>query len=51
MEQSEYFEQPYDYNYDHHYVEDFFDFAIHGDVCVNKPEENTRNNQNNKDIY
>ena len=36
-EKTEDFKKPYDnYNYNY-YVEYFFDFTIHGNVCVYKP--------------
>jgi hypothetical protein len=44
MHKSKYFEKPNNhrnYNYD---VEDGFDFSVHGDVRINKPKENPRNN-------
>jgi hypothetical protein len=44
-EQPEYFQKPDnddDYNHD---IQDGFDLMIHGNVCVDKPKKNPRNNQ------
>jgi len=48
-EKTEYFEKPYNGDNDHNNVENVFDFVIHGDVCVDCPEEYTYNNKNKKD--
>jgi hypothetical protein len=39
-QKSKYLYKPDDDNYHYHKVEDSSDFSIHGDVVVNKPEEN-----------
>jgi hypothetical protein len=45
-EKAKYFQQPYDhYNYSDD-VEDVFDFTIHRNVVVYKPEKNTYKNNN-----
>jgi len=41
VEYSEDVEQPQDYNYHHHDVEDPFDLPIHGDVAVDEPEQDS----------
>ena len=42
--QSEYFEKPDDNNNDNYNIQDIFDFMIHWDVRIDKPEQNTDNN-------
>jgi hypothetical protein len=37
IEKSKYLEKPNDNNNHNHNVEDIFDFAIHGDVRIDKP--------------
>jgi hypothetical protein len=43
MEKPKCLEKPDDQNDHNHNVEDPFDFAIHGDVCIDKPQKNTYN--------
>jgi hypothetical protein len=46
-EKPKYLEQPYDqYNYNHN-VENLFDFVVHGDECIDDPQQNTHDNYRN----
>ena len=42
-----YLEKPNDNNNHNHHIEYAFDLAIHWDVGIHKPENNTHNNQYN----
>ena len=44
-EKSKCLKKPNDNNNYNHNIEDFFDFAIHGDVCIDKPQQNTCDNK------
>jgi hypothetical protein len=45
MEYPEYPEKPDDNNNHDHYIENGFDFVIHGDVGVDKPKDNPCNDK------
>ena len=45
---TEYFEKPYNGDYNHNYVENIFDFMIHGNVSIDSPQKYTYNNKNKK---
>jgi hypothetical protein len=47
-ENPEHFEKPDDHNNDDDDVQDGFNLAVHGDVCVDQPENNTRKDQYDK---
>ena len=42
---SKYVEQPKDHYHHHHDIEDLFDLAIHGDVAVDEPEQDSDNDE------
>lgn len=44
-ENPEYLEKPDDNNNHNHNIEDGFDFVIHGDVSIDKPQNKTCNDQ------
>jgi hypothetical protein len=37
IENPKYLKKPDDQNNHNHYIEDGFDFSIHGDIIINKP--------------
>ena len=43
-ENPEYLEEPNNYNNHNNDVENVFDFVIHRDIIIDKPEKNTCNN-------
>ena len=43
-EYPEYFQEPYNYNNHNNNVKDVFNFMVHRDIIINKPEKKTCNN-------
>lgn len=50
IQQTKCLQQPQDYRYQYHHIEDAFDFAVHRDVVVDQPEQHTYDNQDDYDI-
>jgi hypothetical protein len=45
--QAKFLQQPYYNNYHNNHIKYYFDSALHGDVCIDKPKDNSDNNQDN----
>jgi hypothetical protein len=44
VEHPKYFEEPNNYSNYNHYIKNGFNFMIHRDIIINKPEQDSRNN-------